>query len=367
MADENKDAKQTSVPGIQGLDNTAFENNIDNILDEHLGDKPPEDSSTSNDLELQDENSQESDNDEQENQDEEKASGDNQTKKSSPDPKNDAIAQKLAKISEILGDDEEVIQQYIKSHGYHKDPAWQKLLARAKSGKQIQEQTILDEETKQQLEQFKKVTSSPEYVRASMKSQGYTDEAVNAKLKEMGYEVDDKKDDLSLIAKELNIDFESIEQEQPGFKRTVSDIATISKIIAKNMINEMLPNTIKPLEQNINEITKQNSANTYVSKMKGIVSSEQVLDWKSDVEPELNKFMDENPKCTQKELFDHFLQINHSLALKKMRTKGKKEETDNKKQNLRTNKATLPANRNIPQKTGNFDEDFENAANALGL
>ena len=38
---------------------------------------------------------------------------------------------KLAKIKEILGDDEKAIDAYIKSKGYHTDPAWQKLLAKS--------------------------------------------------------------------------------------------------------------------------------------------------------------------------------------------------------------------------------------------
>src|SRR3990167_3674184 len=90
---------------------------------------------------------------------------------------------KIAKIKEILGDDEKAIDAYIKSKGYHNDPAWQKqreLIDKLK--KESGGKSVLSDEDKAALAEFKQWRSTPDYIQQTMKAQGYTQEAIDKKL-----------------------------------------------------------------------------------------------------------------------------------------------------------------------------------------
>ena len=278
-----------------------------------------------------------------------------------------AIADKLAKIADILGDDSKAIEAYIKQRGYGKDPAWQRLLAKARTA-EAGEKPVVDETLKQQIDEFKKTTSSPEYVRFSMKQQGYTDEAINAKLKELGHEVQlDSLDIDQRRLKRYNIDpmNYTTQEAYEQAKGLITDVGKISRDEAREVFTEMYNERVKPMENDLDNIKAKESAHSYAKQMRETVKNEGLLDFEKEVEPALNKFLDENPNVTQEDVLDHFYKLNHELAIAKLTTKGKKEERDGKLNDARSHKSGI----NIPagkiEKTGDFDKDFDTAYNAI--
>ncbi|MBU0909473.1 MAG: hypothetical protein KJ717_07875, partial [Proteobacteria bacterium] len=105
-------------------------------------------------------------------------------------------------------DDEKALDAYIKEKGYHNDPAWQKQRELIDRLKKEKEEGALSDEDKQRLEDLKTVTSSREYIQASMEKQGYTQEAINNALKEKGFDIPDSKvsSDFDLVVNTLKID-----------------------------------------------------------------------------------------------------------------------------------------------------------------
>ena len=70
---------------------------------------------------------------------------------------------------------------------FHKHPAWQRILKQRDEYKgQVDELKKGEPDLKAQVEEFNKVVNSREYIEASMKSQGYTQEAIESRLKEKG-------------------------------------------------------------------------------------------------------------------------------------------------------------------------------------
>lgn len=265
------------------------------------------------------------------------ATGTDQSKTTEAEAETETLSseeEKLKKIAEILGDDEKAIEAYIKKHGYHKDPAWQKLLAKSKT-------PAIDEETQKQLETFKQVTSSPEYIRASMKAQGYTEEAINGRLKDLGHEVIEKGlDDFALVASKLNVDPKTIE----GSKELISDIAKIADIIFQDRVGKILPGQLKPLQETVQSITNKEAGKELYETMQKTVTNEGILDFDKDIKPGLAKFLDDNPKATQADIKNHFIGLNHKISIERLKTKGRKDVRDEKKDSMRTldNKATTP-------------------------
>ena len=274
--------------------------------------------------------------------------------------------EKLAKVKEILGDDEEAIDAYIKSKGYHKDPAWQKqreLIERLKQ--EVSQKSALSDEDKNLLEEMKKITSSPEYIQTSMKAQGYTQEAINKVLREKGFDVPSQpSDDLTLVSNKLGLDPSMLTDEQ---KVWLTDTVKVAKVIVQDMLDKVLPSQLKPLQEHISEITRTSSADKLTDKMKSIVKEEEILDFEKDIEPELHKFLDSNPDATQEEVFDYFKTLNHRLSIERLRAGGKKKEREIKKGNLRANITPGASPLNLPEKTGDFDKDADAFLDAMGV
>lgn len=253
---------------------------------------------------------------------------------------------------------------------FHKHPAWQRMLQQRDEAIKKAEQNVIDEDTKKQLEEFKRVTSSPEYIRASMKEQGYTEEAINNKLREAGHQVNEpvSSDDItSVVFKELGINEDSVE---PQVKAVVKDISSIVDVILKNKFPQMIEGKLNPLQENLQSITQRDAATKLTTKMKSIIDSEKILDWKTEIEPEISKFLDENSNITQEDVFAHFEKISRELSFKKLRTIQNKNERDKKKEGLESKVHNISGPRNpgqLPEKTGNFDTDFDAAYDALGL
>ena len=104
-----------------------------------------------------------------------------------------------------------------------------------------------------------------------------------------------------------------------------------------------------------------------VNTMKETIKREGILDFEKDIEPVINKFMDDNHDATQQDVVDHFYKINHTLSVERLK-KGKKQgERDEKKTDLRQNIPVSTGGKGLPAKTGDFDKDadaFLNQVNA---
>lgn len=271
--------------------------------------------------------------------------------------------EKIEKIKGILGDDEEALDAYIKSKGYHKDPAWQKQREEIEKWKKAAESSGLSEEDKAALEEFKKFRSSAEYIQTSMRAQGYKEEAINKKLEEMGYDVpSDAKDDVQLVIDKLGLDPESIDKD---VKANIADIARIADVLINDRLGKVLPKELGPLQEHIQSNEKVQNSQRMVSQMRETVKGEGILDFEKDIEPALHKFMDENLNASQKDVLDHFNKINHKLSVERLRTGSRKQEREEKKSHLRQNIPTSRGSQSLPQKTGDFEKDFDAAFDAM--
>jgi len=277
-----------------------------------------------------------------------------------------SVENKIAKIKEILGEDEKAIEAYIKQKGYHNDPAWQKQRELIEKLKKEGKASVLSEEDKKALDEFKQLRSSPEYIQQNMKAQGFTQDAIDKKLKELGHSVPETvQDDVELVVEKLGVNLKGMRPEEAEtVKANISDIVKISRIIFNDGIGKTLPKELGPIQEHISSMSKEKSARKQVDAMQEIVKAEGVLDFEKDIEPELNKFIDANPDAIQQDVFEHFKTINHSLSVERLRTGKKKEERDEKRTNLRQN-ISISGNTPFPKKTGNFDDDADAILDAL--
>lgn len=273
-----------------------------------------------------------------------------------------SVEQKIAQIKEILGDDEKAIEAYIKQKGYHNDPAWQKQREQIdKLKKEGAAKSSLSVEDKAALEELKQFRSSPEYIKLSMQAQGYTKEAIDKKLIEAGHGVEAKpEDDVTLVINKLGIKLDDMNPDDAtSVKSNISDVARIFNVLFEDKMGKTLPKQLAPFKENIENIAKAENANKLERTMKETVKAEGVLDFEKDVEPEINKFLDDNPDATQQDVFEHFKKVSHSLSLERLKTGKKKEERDDKKSNLRQNIPFSGSKPNLGKKTGNFEKDAD--------
>ena len=273
-----------------------------------------------------------------------------------------SIEEKIAKIKEILGDDEKALDAYIKQKGYHNDPAWQKqrdLIEKYK--KEAEAKSKLNEEESKALAEFNKYRNSPEGIQASMKAQGFTQEAIDKKLQESGFEVKNKpQDDVAMVVKELGLKLDDMKpDEKIDTMAYISDIAKVANILINDRLGRTLPQKLAPIEQKLTESERKEAGNKHVNTMRETIKTEGVLDFDKDINPALNKFMDDNPGATQQDVMEHFKSISHSLTVERLKTGKKKEQRDEMKINLRQNVPFGGGNRNLPQRTGNFDKDAD--------
>lgn len=268
---------------------------------------------------------------------------------------------KISKISEILGDDADAVDAYIKSKGFHTDPAWIKQREQIEGLKTERDEALKKAPSTEELEKFNKVTSSPEYIRLQMKSAGYTEETIDNKLKELGHTIPDKpNDDVALVAQRLNIDLEGMEEGQrTQMKDYISDITKVADVIIQDRLGKVLPGQLKPLQDALEGQEQAKTANDYIKQMQDVVKVEDILDFAEDVEPEIDKWMEKNPEATQDEIFSEFGKINHKLTIERLRTKGKKDDRDIKKGNLRSSKPGARVDLSTIEKTGDFDKDAD--------
>jgi len=268
-----------------------------------------------------------------------------------------SVEEKIAKVAEILGDDLKAIDAYVKEKGYHNDPAWKAQRAIITRLQEEAGKPKIDEDTQDKLAMLDKVLSNPTIIKAQMKEEGYTDEAINNKLRELGHTVSEKAgDDVGLVTQKMGINPQSITQET---KDLIGDVAKIANIIFKDRAEKYLGERIKPIEDGVTQITQTAEAGKMLKEIQGIVKSEEILDFDKDVEPKLQEFMDKNPEATQPEIKEYFMKLNHTLTIERLKTGKKKGERDEKKGDLRNTKVSshIPAGKIT--RTGDFDKDFD--------
>ena len=272
------------------------------------------------------------------------------------------VEDKLAKIKEILGDDEKALDAYIKQKGYHNDPAWQKQREQIEKLRKEGQLGGLSVEDKAALDEFKKYRTSEEFIRSSMKTQGFTQEAIDKKLQESGFEVKAKpQDDVNLVIQKLGLKLDDMAPDtQAETKAYISDICKVANVLFEDRFGKILPEKLGPIEQKFGKMEQIESASKLTKQMEETVKKDGILDFNKDIEPLLNKFIDENPDCIQQDIFEHFKQLNHSLTIERLKIGKKKEERDDKRTNLRQNLPTGGGNMPL-KKTGSFDnkaDDF---------
>lgn len=258
--------------------------------------------------------------------------------------------------------------------GFSDHPKWQKLLKQRNEARELAKkaQGNLSDEDKKVLEDFKRTINTPEYIRVSMKAQGFTEEAINKKLGELGHKVETApEDDVDFIIKDTGTDPKTITEDD---RVAISNFSKIAKSIFKKMYGEALPNEIKPLKDTLGKITSRENAKETISEMENIVSNEKILDFKKDIEPELHKFMDEHAKeiegMSSEELqgvvMDYFKDLYHRLSVERLKGGKRKEEVDKSKLNLRGLNKTIPIG-SLPKKTNEFESDADAILDAYGV
>ena len=273
-----------------------------------------------------------------------------------------SVEEKIAKIKEILGDDEKAIDAYVKSKGYHQDPAWQKqreLIEKLK--KDVAVKTELSEENMKALADFKEFRSSAEYIQQSMKSKGFTQEAIDKELQKAGFEVKAKpQDDVDLVIGKLGVKLDEMgPDEKANTLVNISDISKIVNIILEDRFSKVLPKELAPIQERIMSMDKSENANKLLESIKTTVKDEGILDFDKDITPALNKFLDDSPDATQQDLSEQFKILNHKLTIERLKLGKNKAERDEKKETFRQNIPISSGLKNLPKKTGNFEKDSE--------
>lgn len=215
-----------------------------------------------------------------------------------------------------------------------KDPVRERLAKQRDAERQkVAELLERSKELEMKLSQFQKVTQTPEFVKTQMKAEGYTDEAINRRLRDMGVDVPDVKPDVfSLIKSKMGIDPESFD---PQYKQGLSETEKVIDLILEDRLSRILPGQIAPIEKTLTEMQRKTSSQDLLKTMKETTVKEGILDFDKDVVPNLEKFIDSNPRATQEDLKAEFIRLNHELALDRLKTKGKKDERDVKKEVLK--------------------------------
>jgi hypothetical protein len=275
--------------------------------------------------------------------------------------------EKIAKINEILGDDEDAIDAYIKQKGYHNDPAWQKQREIIQRLKNEAATPKLPDGLDERLAEFEKVTKSREYIQAAMTAQGYRQDAINDALKGAGYDVPtDKLDPYQQSLQALGVSEEQVPEEN---RAIIRDIGRIVDHLFEQKLQTVLPEQLRPLRETVEGFRQTEAAGKMLDNIQQQVQDEGVLDYQKDVVPMIDKFMESNPKATQRDIEEHFNTESRKLTISRLRTSGNRQQTKQKKEGLRDTggKTKSPlAGIKIPQKSGDFDTDADALFDAVG-
>lgn len=295
MTDDTREAKEPS-----------FSQSLDNKMDELLGGGKDTAEETSSSEQTTDESS---------NKDVE-ASGADQTKNASQDTKKEEEAEEIPKE-------------------FHKHPKWQKLLTERNEARlaaeELKKQTI-PSELKDEVERFRKVTSSEAFIKAEMQDAGFKPEAIDAELSKRGFKVDKPiKNDLEDFLKSVGADKANVPAD---YLNVLQDVDRFVDFKAQRMLEARLSDKLGPLEQRLGKFESKETTSDLLNKMENIVKEEGMLDFEKEVLPQLNEFVSKNKDAKADRFVEHFVELNHKLALAKAKTLSKHEERDEKRKLL---------------------------------
>jgi len=287
-----------------------------------------------------------------------------ETKEAETKPKETSEVTPSLKSAEESKEETEIPKEF------HEHDAWKRIKA-----KETQAITERDEAlskiaelekgtTDADKQRIDKVLNSPEFIRFEMGQKGYKDEAINARLAELGHKVEaPPTDDVKLIIDKLGLNPETVDA---NMKATITDIAKIASIIANDRIDKTLPGELEPLREASLMQQREKNASTITKQMEEIVSNEGVLDYKKDIEPEVNKFLDANPDATQEDVLDHFNSLSRQLTIGRLKQGNKQEVTSSLKEtNKPVNEGVVITPGKIPPKTGDVNQDMDNFLDAV--
>ena len=247
------------------------------------------------------------------------------------------------KSDETKGKEEEVPKEF------HKHPAWQRILKERDEAKQKAEETQKNGMTPEELQEIRDVIKSPEYRRMVLTKDGWPQEAIDKRLREEGFDVPEKGiDDITLIAKAFGKDPSELTPED---RETIKANALMVDTLFKDRISKVLPQTLKPLQEDNARIKSRQQADDLDVHMRERISSfkgkdgKPVLDYSADIEPKLREFMDKNPKATMKDIHDHFRDTLPTLIHERLSLGTRKAEKEKEKEVLRPAKSGVIADR----------------------
>jgi len=218
--------------------------------------------------------------------------------------------------------------------------------------------------TKEEIDDFKKTINSREYIEQSMRTKGFTQEAIDSELTKRGFEIAQKPgDDVGLVISKLGLDPISVDENT---RATINDVAKVVDVLINDRLGKTLPKTLKPFEDNLTSLQRKENAATLSKNMREIVEKDGVLDFAKDIYPEIIKFVEANKEAKQEDIFEHFKEINHRFTIERL--KSGKKQVDREKEKGKLPKVFKPSGGKItlPEKTGDLDKDMDNFLDAIG-
>ena len=252
---------------------------------------------------------------------------------------------------------------------FHKHPAWQRIMkerdAHAAKLKEFEE-TSKTGLSQTEIDEFRKVTSSPEFIRTRMESQGYKQEAIDSELRRMGHTVQERPgDDVALVTSKLGLDPKSIDE---NLRATIGDYAKIARVIFQDAMGKVLPEQLKPLQEAQAQQAQKQSALDIAKQMEKTITAEGILDFEEDIQPAMNEFLDKNPNATQEDAANYFREVNHTLSIERLKSGKRKEKRDVVKKDLRSQKSGVQLDPSkAPARTGNDDKDIDSFLDHAGM
>ena len=301
------------------------------------------------------------------------AEGKEKPSESSSDSKEKPEGKETEKEAEATGDPDlekkeaEADKETKIPEEFHKHEAWKRIKeSEEKALKELEELKkggVLSDEDKSLLDNVKQFTSSRQYLEDKYKSEGFKDDVVKEKLAEAGFDVSSDESDLEVAAKALNLDVASLSDQD---KSDISNLVKISNALVQNTLNKVLPKVMQPISDQVAGLTSKDSGlklhDDFVSKVK----EDGILDFTKDIAPDINQYLDDNPKTTQDELAKFMQESYHEkLVLYKKAAEKKGERADKLKDNRPGGEGSRIAGE-VPDKTGDFNKDADAILDHVG-
>ena len=248
---------------------------------------------------------------------------------------------------------------------FHKHPAWMKQRDKLAEAQKETEELRSKLSAKETVD-VKEITSSAEYIRASMERAGYKEEAIQSALSKAGHvEPATQQDIIDTVIDKLGYNKANLTQEQLDY---IHDISKVSNIIAEQHGNPELSGRLEAVESVLAEEKRKESGRVVSDEIVKTVESEGILDMKVDIEPRLHEFIDNNPEAQQLDVLNYFRDLNHKLVLERSALAQKKAKRDDEKSVLKQNTHSVgKAGVSVPDKTGDPNVDADNFLDSVGM